>query len=134
MSSSGFTVKAFKDFLKERKLMGAKCRSCGMVNFPPRPLCKSCHGSELEWVELEGKGTLVTFSVVYVAPTPLVAEGYGRDNPYVFGVVDLGQGAKVTARIVEVDAKKPETIKIGMNMEAVFIERNGETVLAFKPA
>ncbi len=134
MGEVEFTVKKFKGFLKERRIMAAKCKRCGAVNLPPRPLCKKCHGSELEWFELEGKGKLVTFSVVHVPPTLLVSEGYGRDKPYAFGIVDLGQGARITARLVGFNLGNPESIRLGLDVEAEFINRNGETILAFKPA
>lgn len=134
MSTSEFTVNKFMEFLSKRKIMAAKCKKCGTVNLPPRPICKKCRGSELEWVELGGKGKLVTFSVVYVPPTPLVAEGYGREKPYAFGVVDLGQDAKITARLTGFDVEKPESIRLGVNVEAEFLERNGKIILAFKPA
>ena len=134
MSASEFTVSRFREFLSKRKIMAAKCKKCGTVNLPPRPMCKKCHGTELEWVELNGKGKLVTFSVVYVPPTSLVAEGYGREKPYAFGVVDLGQGAKITARLTGFDVERPESIRLGINVEAEFLESDGKMILAFKPA
>lgn len=134
MSVSEFTVSKFREFLGKKMIMAAKCKKCGLVNLPPRPICKKCYGSELEWVELEGKGKLVTFSVVYVPPTPLVAEGHGREKPYAFGIVDLGQGAKITARLTGFDVEKPESIQVGVNVEAEFLEKDGKTILAFKPA
>jgi uncharacterized OB-fold protein len=52
-------------------------------------------------------------------------------------VVELDEGVKVVSRIVGVDSKKPEQIKVGTPLKAEFI-KNGEgpdrqTLLAFKP-
>lgn len=134
MSTMEFTVSKFREFLNKRKIMAAKCKKCGVINLPPRPICKNCRSSDLEWIELKGKGKLVTFSIVHVPPTPLIAEGHGREKPYAFGVVELEKGARITARLVGFDLKKPEKIQIGMDVEAEFLEKNGKTILTFKPA
>ena len=38
----------------------------------------------------------------------MIEQGYGRDKPYVSGVVELDEGVKISARIIGVDATKPE--------------------------
>jgi uncharacterized OB-fold protein len=68
----------------------------------------------------------------------MIAEGYNRKNPYVSGVVELEEGARVDARIDEVDGNDPESIKVGMPLTVKFLHRKGEeglrTTLAFKPS
>ena len=51
----------------------------------------------------------------------MVKEGFGKNNPYVVGVVELEEGAKIVARITGVDAKKPAEIKVGTPLKAEFI-------------
>lgn len=137
MFNRAFNDSSYAQFLNEGKIMGAKCRKCGAIALPPRPLCVSCFGSEMEWVQMKGEGVLEAFTDIWVAPPYMAKEGFGRNNPYVVGVVRLKDGPAVVARIVGVDAKKPETIKVGMALKAEFISK-GEgpeknTVLAFKP-
>ena len=36
----------------------------------------------------------------------MIAEGYGRDNPYLAGVVELDEGVKISAQILGADARK----------------------------
>ena len=131
-----FTAASFNEFLNEKKLMASKCTKCGALYLPPRPLCGKCFGSEMEWAEMKGKGKLAAFTTITVAPTLMLEEGYGRDNPYCTGVVELAEGPKISARILGVDAKKPEGIKIGTPLAVDFVERGeGEakrTFLAFK--
>lgn len=131
-----FTSASFNEFLGEKKLMASKCTKCGALYLPPRPLCIKCFGSEMEWVEMKGKGKLAAFTTIAIAPTLMIEEGYGRDNPYCTGVVELEEGPKISARILGVDAKKPEEIKIGTPLAVDFVERGeGEgkrTFLAFK--
>ena len=67
-------------------------------------VCPHCHSTNLEWVETSGKGKLAGFTVVYIAPTFMVEQGYGRDKPYVSGIVELEEGVKISARITGFDA------------------------------
>ncbi len=68
----------------------------------------------------------------------MIAEGFDRNNPYVTGIVELDEGVKISARILGVDARHPEQIKIGTPMTVEFLEHGeGEarrTFLAFEPA
>ncbi len=128
------SVKSFYDFLKEKKIMGTKCKDCGEVYLPPRPLCPKCIDSEMEWVELEGKGKLEAFTSITVAPTHMLNAGYTRDNPYVFGIVQLDSGPSISALILNVDAKKPEDIKIGSPMTVEFVTIGDKVLLGFKPS
>ena len=136
MSEREFTNAAFNQFLNEKKLMASRCKRCGALYLPPRPLCTGCYQQDLEWVELKGKGKLAAFTTIHVAPTFMVEEGYDRNNPYCTGIVELEEGPKISARILGVDAKTPESIKIGTAMNVEFVERGeGEsrrTFLAFK--
>jgi len=90
----------------------------------------------MEWVELKGRGRLCAFTTIWVAPTLMIQEGYGRDNPYCTGIVELEEGVKISARILGVDARNPEKIKINTPLQAEFLHRGeGEdkvTLLAFK--
>jgi uncharacterized OB-fold protein len=136
MTEVDFSNAAFQAHLAEHKLMGSHCRSCGTTFLPPRPLCTHCYSEAMEWVELPAAGELVAFTTVHIAPTAMLAAGYGRDNPYCSGIVKLENGLSISAQILGVDAGKPETIGIGTPLEAEFVERGeGEqkkTFLAFR--
>lgn len=127
-----FTAASFNQFLKEKKLMASRCTQCGGLYLPPRALCPTCHGDLLEWVELSGKGRLAAFTSIYIAPTAMVKAGYGRDNPYVAGIVELEEGVKISARILGVDACQPAGITVGTPLSVDFIEQGeGETTVTF---
>jgi uncharacterized OB-fold protein len=129
---------SYEAYLKEEKLMGSKCRSCGARFLPPRPICTECHEPEMDWEEVEGQGKLVSFTCIAVGPPSMKAEGFDRNNPYCLGVVELEGGVRVVARIQGVDTRNPETIRIGMSLSARYLHRGeGEearAVLAFEPA
>lgn len=137
MGEIRITAAAYEYGLDEGKLMGTVCQDCGAVYLPPRAICPACQGSRMIWKEFSGKGVLAAFSVVYVVPSEMLAEGYGGDNPYCAGVVQLEEGPAVSAQIVGVDVAHPETIAVGIPVRAVFMRRGAdaavETRLAFTP-
>ena len=137
MEERPFSDISYEQFLNEEKLMGSKCQKCGALYAPPRPICIKCYGTEMEWVEMKGKGKLAAFTCIAVGPPFMIEEGYDRKHPYVSGVVELEEGTKVDARIEEIDGGKPETIKIGTPLTVKFLHRgegeNLKTFLAFRP-
>lgn len=117
------TQENYLGFLKEKKLMGSTCAGCGNVDLPPRRICSKCHGTATSWIDLTGmKGTLSTFSCVHVGTQRFVDRGFTMKNPYAFGIVTLENGASLTGLLDGVDAKKPDSIKIGIPMRVTFIE------------
>lgn len=137
MEDSPFNDTSYEQFLNRGKIMGSKCKKCGALALPPRSICVSCLGSEMEWVQFNGTGKLAAFTSIVVAPPYMVKEGFNRNNPYVVGVVELNEGVKTVARIVGFDAKKPEQIKVGTPLKAEFIKKEEgadiKTILAFRP-
>jgi len=137
MEEKHFSDISYEQFLNEEKLMGSRCKQCGAFYVPPRPICIKCYASEMEWVQTKGKGKLAAFTCIAVGPPFMMEEGYDRTRPYVSGVVELEEGARVVARIEGVDGSKPETIKIGTPLRVEFLHRgDGEdsaTFLAFRP-
>ena len=67
----------------------------------------------------------------------MAALGYGRDNPYCSGVVELDEGGRLDARIEGLDAKNPESIEVGLSLKVKFLregsEKGGTVTLAFEP-
>ena len=137
MQERPFSDISYEQFLNEEKLMGSKCKKCGSLFLPPRPICIKCSSHEMEWVEMKGKGKLLAFTCIAVGPPFMMKEGYNRKHPYCTGVVELEEGVRVVARIEGVDTTKPEGIKIGTPLTVEFLHRGeGErrtTFLAFKP-
>jgi uncharacterized OB-fold protein len=67
----------------------------------------------------------------------MVKEGFNRNNPYVVGVAELDEGVKVVARVVGLDPKAPEQIRVWVRLLAEFLKRQGgaqtQTTLVFRP-
>ncbi len=137
MEERSFSDISYEQFLREERLMGSRCKKCEALFVPPRPICIKCHGSDMEWIEMKGKGKLSAFTCIAIGPPFMIAEGYNRNHPYCSGVVELEEGVRVDARIEEVDTNRPEDIKIGLPLKVTFLHRGeGEgqkTYLAFRP-
>lgn len=132
-----FTGASFYEYLAEGKLMAARCLECASLYVPPRPFCPHCrNGKALVWTELSGNGKLAAFTVIAIAPTFMVEQSYGRENPYCTGIVELDEGPMISARIVGVDASAPDSIKIGTHLRLHILTTEGDRqpVLAFEPA
>ena len=134
MSEHLFTNTAFQRRLDEDKLAGTRCQSCGALHLPPHPLCPNCYHEDKVWEELDGRGELVAFTAVHIAPTAMIDAGYSLQNPYVSGIVKLAEGPSISAQIIGVDATQPQDIQIGAPVQVAFIQRNGSEhkALAFE--
>ncbi len=137
MEERYFNDISYKQFLNEERLMGSRCKGCGTLCFPPRPICTNCYSTDMEWAEIKGNGRLAGFSSIFVPPAFMAEEGFDRKHPYVVGVVELEEGVRAVGRIVGVDANRPETIRIGTPVKAEFIHFSEgdqmKTHLAFRP-
>ena len=120
-------VNDFIDHLKADKISGTRCKDCGLHFFPPRADCHHCLTSNMEWFDVAGSGTLLTFSRLQYAPA-----GFEADVPYYIAVVEFGD-FKVFGRISK-DVSEDE-IKVGISMRAVVDKLpNGRLTYVFRKA
>ena len=119
---SDATSARFFDLLRERRLCTTRCRDCGILASPPRAWCHACLSTELEWVDLSGRGTLVAYSTQET--------GFRFRAPDVIGLVDLEEGVRVLSRI---DAAYDD-LSIGLPLTVDFVEVEPGLVLhQFRP-
>jgi uncharacterized OB-fold protein len=112
MTEAPFTIEQFYKFIAQGKLMAGKCQKCGKIHLPPRPLCDNCYSQEFTWTEIAGKGKLVTYTVIHVAP-----QQFQDSAPYAVGILELENGLKLPGMITDVT---PEQIHIGMPLTIDF--------------
>ena len=111
----------WREIPERYRLEAKKCVKCGFVCFPRRLVCPKCGAVEFETVNLSGKGKLVTFTIIRVAP-----EGFTDQAPYAVGIVELSEGIRVMGQITDCD---PETLKTGDDLITQFrrIREEGKT-------
>jgi uncharacterized OB-fold protein len=107
-----FTVSVFYKFIDEKRLMVAKCNKCGNLILPPKPMCTNCLSTNLKWIELDGKGKLLSYTIIYVAP-----EQFQSMAPYPVGIVEFKKNLRLPGIIRNVTA---EELKVGMELKICF--------------
>lgn len=124
------SIDAYLKNIQERNFRAYKCVNCGMVIAPPSGSCYGCGGSNMTWTDVSGKGKLVSFTVIHIAPDQFVEE-----VPYFVAIVELAEGTRVSARLLGYDPLKPEEVKIGIDLKLDYEKgKTGTTYLAFRPA
>jgi uncharacterized protein len=98
------------------------CRRCGHRQLYPRSLCHRCHARELEFVEAEGTGAIVSFTVVHRAASPAFAD----DVPYVLALVELDEGPRMLSTV---SGPGTDTIDVGTRVRVWFDDAGGEVSL-----
>lgn len=112
--ATGPVMGKFLNALKQKKLIGNKCPSCGRIQLPPREVCAVCRVSADEWVEVGPKGQVRYMEYVYYAsPDPLTGET--RETPYgmVNILLDGCEGNDTFAHLIRRD--QMDLIKNGSN-------------------
>ena len=94
-------------------IQGNHCKTCNTHYFPPRPVCPQCRRKGvLEEFKFKGLGKIHTFTIVRQAP-----QNFKRQVPYIIAQVELDEGARLTAQIVNCD---PDKVFIGMRVRSCF--------------
>ena len=110
MKAGFFTVP--DDSALPPKFLASRCNKCAEYFFPRRVICAQCLGEEMTDVELDGRGTLYSYTFVHF---PLFGstnlqhmEGYG------VGQVDLPEGPRIQVPL----AGKQAEFRIGQPLVA----------------
>ena len=109
---SKLTFKEYNEALKKDKLLGLKCKQCSTITVPPKMACRKCGSTDLEVVELSGKGKIQTFTTVYVAP-----EGREDEAPYTIVLVELDEGSWIMGNLTDIDLTKVTMELIGKRVK-----------------
>jgi scaffold protein (connect acetoacetyl-CoA thiolase and HMG-CoA synthase) len=75
-------------------LAARRCTACGTRWLDPERSCPACGQADGRDLALAGRGRLVSWTVIRVAPARYEAEA-----PYAVGLVELVEGPRVTARL-----------------------------------
>jgi uncharacterized OB-fold protein len=103
-----------------------RCDRCGEHIWYPRRYCPFCSSRQVSWVEVSGRGTIYSFTVMRRGDGP-----YRAVAPYVLAYVELDEGPRVLTNIVEVDV---ERVAVGQAVRAVFDPAGDQdAILRFAP-
>ena len=122
----GHDNKWWWDRINEGEMPIQRCKQCGTLRHPPRPMCWKCQSLEWDYIISSGKGTVYSYVVMHRPQFP------GYEYPIISIIVDLEEGERMASTLV---GCKPEEAKIGMAVEAVIHEdEDGFKIPFFRPA
>lgn len=121
------TTQPYWDGTAVGELRIQRCVTTGKVFSYPRRFSPYVVGGAVEWVTASGRGRLYSYVINHL-PGP----GYAGETPYVIAIVELAEGPRVLANLLEVDPV-PENLTLGMPLEAVFEPRGDVTIVQFRP-
>ena len=114
------------DGCREGVLRVQRCRDCGTHVFIPQPVCTSCLGHALDWIESTGRGSVYSFTRVHRPAHPAF------EVPYVVAIIALEEDWYMLTNLVDCPI---DAVEIGMPVEVTFQKMSDEITLPmFRPA
>ncbi|HEY7492737.1 MAG TPA: Zn-ribbon domain-containing OB-fold protein [Candidatus Tectomicrobia bacterium] len=121
-------TRPFWEAARRHELVMPRCKTCDHLFFYPRSECPRCFSTNLEWIQVSGRGRLHSYTIVQQPANP----AFRDDVPYVYAVVQLEEGPRLVSNVVQCN---PDTLRVDMPLEAVFDDVTPEwTLVKFKPA
>ena len=121
----------FRALKDEARLLGTRCRRCGVTYVPGRLFCERCFDELREWTDVGPAGRLEAVSAVYLNP-----DGSRRASPRLVALIRLdGADTVIFHYLGDVE---PQQATIGLRVRPVFepAERRTGSILdiaCFKP-
>lgn len=123
------TSAPFWDGLRRHEVWVQFSPSLDAYVFYPRVLAPGTLADDLQWRQISGAGTLVSFAVAQRPVAPQFADAV----PHLLGVVQWNEGPRLATELVGVD---PAQLRIGMAVSPVFADQPtaGITLLHYTAA
>ncbi len=126
MTERVINLKGFFEEARAGRLTGIRCGRCSALAIPPKEFCESCGQRDWHPEPLGGAGSIVSHTVIRVAP-----RGRGGEVPYAVAVVRLDEGVSLLGRVVDIPL---DAIKAGLPVRFRPLEVGGQTMIGFGPA
>jgi uncharacterized OB-fold protein len=110
MSQEG-TREKFIEAANRKKILAHKCTKCGHLMLETVLYCEKCSASKFEHAELEGSGTVVTYTIQAVAP-----EGFEDAGAYAWVVFNV-DNAQLRASGFLPGVKEPKDLPVGAKVK-----------------
>jgi uncharacterized OB-fold protein/acyl dehydratase len=104
------------------RLLIQRCRDCGRLRHPPRPMCGECQSTRWDSLQASGRGSVHSYTILHHPPIP------GYELPLPVALIDLEEGTRLVANVA---GCRPEDLHIGMKVECMFEKVDESTQLPF---
>jgi uncharacterized protein len=108
--------------VREHRLTVQRCAGCSWLRFPPRALCRRCRSRDSAWVDVSGRGNLVSWVVTHHAFLPTF------EVPYTVGLVRLAEQDDLLM-YGDVQGVEPGTLAAGRPVQASFRDVDADLTL-----
>jgi len=107
--------------LHNKRFLATRCDQCEKVYSPPRTFCPECF-SVTDWMELSGKGTVKTYSILHFSPG---TNGDVRSlkTPYILAYVHLDGASTLFPHLLKADL---DAVHIGMQVQVTYTDKSVE--------
>lgn len=121
--------KFFEEIKNNAKIVGTKCSKCNLTYVPAKMYCERCFVDLEEYTDVGVQGEIFTYTVSHIDRA-----NNKKEQPTVIAAIKIADGIIVHL----VGECKPEEVKIGQKVEAVFKPKKSRTgsiqdIVYFKP-
>jgi uncharacterized protein len=107
--------------LASGRLLIQHCPGCGHSQFYPRALCTRC-GGEPAWLEVSGRGTVYTFTVIRQNGVP----AFQNETPYLVAMIELEEGVRLMGNITGCPV---DDVEVGMEVRAYAVRAEADIAI-----
>ena len=112
----------FVESIKEGRVIAKRCTRCSLVQLGTVRFCQGCGSQKFIVVSFEGRGVVVTYTIITVPPT-----GFEKYTPYAWVVIKLdGIDLKISGFMGGIG--RPEDLPIGCRAEITGFDERGITL------
>ena len=105
---------------KAGNVLARKCTKCSEIHLATVYFCKKCGNKEFEDDIINGKGKIITYTIMTVPP-----EGFEEFAPYAWAVMELDDvsGVRISGFLPHI--AKPSELPIGTEAKIVGFDKRG---------
>src|SRR4051794_1227412 len=108
----------------EHKLVLQRCTGCSLYSAKPRVVCPRCRGTEFDWTQVSGRGTIYAYAILHQTPAP----GFADEVPVVLVHVQIEEEPTcvIVANLL-VEQSEHDKLDINLPVEVAFEDRGEVT-------
>lgn len=122
ISSKVYNLSSKEEFVnnaKAGKILARKCAKCGYLHLATTYFCQNCGNKGFENVLIEGKGKVVTYTIITVPPA-----GYEKYTPYAWVVIKLDQADLQVSGFMQ-NITSPSDLPLGAKTKVAGYDERG---------
>jgi uncharacterized OB-fold protein len=112
----------FWDAAARGELAIQHCVTCRTFQHPPRPLCRTCGGTGLQFEPVSGRGRLWSWTVVHRS----MLDGFETATPYTCIVVELQEQKGLFLLSDLIDRNFGDELTVGLPVRVVFPDKGSD--------